>query len=213
MREALKAVTRALATLAVSPALLSYFLRALVLGRNRALEGSTQALALWPGLLGQYLRRAFLQCVLDHCAPTATIEFGTIFSQTGARIGDRAYIGPRCHIGLAHIEADVLVAAGVHIPSGGRTHGTASTAVPIRDQEHTRTRVRIGTGAWIGSAAVVMADVGDHSIVGAGAVVTRPLPANVMAAGVPARVVRTREASSGASGDRLAPAADPGASQ
>ena len=63
---------------------------------------------------------------------------------------------------------------------------------PIRDQAHHRTRVRIGQGAWIGSAAVVMADVGRNSVVGAGAVVTKPLPDDVVAAGVPARVVRTR---------------------
>ena len=36
------------------------------------------------------------------------------------------------------------------------------------------TLVRIGAGAWIGSAAVVMADVGANSIVGAGSVVTKP---------------------------------------
>jgi acetyltransferase-like isoleucine patch superfamily enzyme len=45
-------------------------------------------------------------------------------------------------------------------------------------------------GSWIGSNAVVMADVGAGCIVGAGAVVTRPLPPRVLAAGVPARVVR-----------------------
>jgi acetyltransferase-like isoleucine patch superfamily enzyme len=44
----------------------------------------------------------------------------------------------------------------------------------------------------VGSAAVVMADVGPDSVVGAGAVVTRPLPARVIAAGIPARVLRHR---------------------
>lgn len=192
MREAMKGLVRLAATVAVAPALASYAVRSRIIGANRALEGSSQALAILPGIVGQYLRRAFLARVLDHCAPTATIEFGTIFSQTGARIDDRAYVGPRCHIGLVHIERDVLVAAGVHIPSGARTHGTGDPDTPIRDQAHHRTRVRIGQGAWIGSAAVVMADVGRNSVVGAGAVVTKPLPDDVVAAGVPARVVRTR---------------------
>jgi acetyltransferase-like isoleucine patch superfamily enzyme len=62
----------------------------------------------------------------------------------------------------------------------------------MREQEGARALVHVGEGAWIGSAAVVMADVGSHSIVGAGAVVTRPLPDFVVAAGVPARVIRSR---------------------
>ncbi len=190
--EALKAVLRAGAAVAVVPALLSFHVRRLVLGANRALEGSTQALALVPGLPGQYLRRAFLIQVLAHCDPSATIEFGTIFSQTGARIDANAYIGPRCHIGLAHIERDVLIAAAVHIPSGAHTHGTESAALSIREQTQQRSLVRIGAGSWIGSAAVVMADVGRNSIIGAGAVVTHVVEDHVVVGGVPAKVIKRR---------------------
>ena len=50
------------------------------------------------------------------------------------------------------------------------------SSVPIREQEGALTMVRIGAGAWIGSAAVVMADVGANSIIGAGSVVTAPVP-------------------------------------
>ena len=52
--------------------------------------------------------------------------------------------------------------------------------------------VRIGAGRGSGSAAVVMADVGRDTVVGAGAVVTKPLPDAVVAAGVPASVLRSR---------------------
>jgi len=144
-------------------------------------------------LAGQYLRRAFLTRSLAACARSATIEFGTIFSSASATIGERAYLGPRCHVGWARIEQDVLIGAGVHIPSGLRTHGTDDMTVPIRDQPGEKRPVRIGQGAWIGSAAVVMADVGPNTIVGAGAVVTRQIPANVVAGGVPARILRARE--------------------
>ena len=91
-----------------------------------------------------------------------------------------------------HLERDVLLAAGVHVPSGARTHGTDDPDVPIREQQGALTMVRIGAGAWVGSAAVVMADVGANSVIGAGAVVTAPMPASVAAAGVPARVLRSR---------------------
>ena len=192
MRSFAKNAAFGLALLCVLPALLSYRLRALVLGPNRALEGSTQALALWPGLLGEYLRRAFLGAVLDRCDRSATIGFGTIFSKAGASIAENVVIGPRCHIGLVTIERDVLIAPGCHLPSGARTHGTSETNKSIRDQPGDTTRVVIGEGTWVGSAAVVMADVGAHSVIAAGAVVHDAIPAGVVAGGVPARVLKRR---------------------
>jgi len=192
MRETAKALMRGIALVCVLPLLASFAVRAAVIGPDRALEGSTQFLALFPGLIGQYLRRAFLSRVLAGCDKTATICFGTTFSQVGARIDARSYVGPGCVLGWVHIERDVLVASGVQITSGRQTHGVSDPSVPIRDQEGTRTLVRIGEATWIGSSAVVMADVGRHCVIGAGAVVTKPIPDAVIAAGVPARVIRQR---------------------
>lgn len=186
-----KAVARAMAAAMVSPALLAYAVQARLVGRDRALQNATQGLALLPGLSGQYLRRAFLSRTLEACHPTATVEFGTTFSRAGARLGENVYIGPMCHIGLAHVDRDALIGPGVHIPSGPRTHGTADPSRAIGDQPGERSQVRIGAGAWIGSASVVMADVGRGTVVGAGAIVTRPLPDRVVAAGAPARVLRS----------------------
>jgi virginiamycin A acetyltransferase len=197
MREGLKAAARGAALLCATPALLSYLIRAKVLGPDRALEGSTQMLALIPGLLGQYLRRAFLSRTLDSCHHSATICFGTIFSQRGARIAENVYIGPGCQLGLAHIGRDVLLASGVQVPSGRQTHGTSNARVPIRDQPGQRTPVRIGSGTWVGAAAVVMADVGSDVVIGAGAVVVKPIPDGAVAVGVPARVVRRRSEDNG----------------
>lgn len=194
MKPALKKMAFWLATVAILPSLASYWVRAAVMGRDRALEGSTQALGLLPGLIGQYARRAFLTRVLAVCHPTVTVEFGTVFSSARARLDENVYVGPRCHLGFVHLERDVLVGAGVHIPSGGDTHGVEDVGRPIREQEREKEEVTLGRGAWVGSAAVVMADVGRDSVVGAGAVVTRPVPPRVVAAGVPARVVRERSA-------------------
>jgi acetyltransferase-like isoleucine patch superfamily enzyme len=192
MREALKATARGVAFLLVLPSLASYAIREMLLGRDRALQGSTEFLSRFPGITGQYLRRAFLARAIARCAPSVVVGFGTIFSKAGASLDTDVYIGPACHIGLVHIEPSVLIGAGVHITSGRHTHGTSTPGTLIRDQPGEARVVRIGTGAWIGSAAVVMADVGAHSVIGAGSVVVDPIPASVVAAGVPARVIRAR---------------------
>ena len=192
MRELAKLIAHSIAWLAVTPSVWSWHVRSWIVGADKALESSTQAWGLVPGLIGQYLRRAFLCRTLRSCARTATIEFGALFSSARAEIGERVYIGPRCHIGWVLIESNVLIAAGVHIPSGARTHGTTDDTVPIRDQPIEKSAVRIGTGAWIGSAAVVMADVGRDAVIGAGAVVTKAIPERAVAGGVPARVLRVR---------------------
>lgn len=193
MREALKRAAHAAAWLAVTPSVVSWLIRAQVLGRDRALEGSTQAWALVPGLTGQYLRRAFLSRTLKSCARSATIEFGTLFSSASATIGERAYVGPRCHLGWVNIEKDVLLGAGVHVPSGAHTHGIDDPAIPIRDQPVLKTAVRIGAGTWVGSSSVILADVGRDTVIAAGAVVTRAIPDRTIAGGVPARVLRHRD--------------------
>jgi hypothetical protein len=59
MREAVKSVVRIVALVLISPALASYWIRASVIGHDRALEGSSQALSLVPGICGRYLRQAF----------------------------------------------------------------------------------------------------------------------------------------------------------
>lgn len=192
MNAALKAVARAIAATLVLPAVCSMWVRGLLIGRHRAFQGSTEWLALVPGLTGEYLRRAFLRWTSDGCGPDTVIGFGTIFSSARVRIDGNAYIGPHCDIGWAHIERDVLLAAGVHVPSGPESHGIARLDVPIRDQPGTPRQVRIGEGSWIGNASVVMADVGRHAIVGAGSVVTQPVPDYAVAVGTPARVIRSR---------------------
>ena len=192
MKSFVKSAARLLGSVLVLPSVVTYSLRSSLVGPDRALESSMELLSLVPGLFGQYVRRAFLSYVLAGCHPTVTVGFGTLFSAAGARLDEHVYVGPRCHLGLVHLERDVLVGAGVHIPSGGHIHTASDSARPLREHELTRSLVTIGEGSWIGSNCVVMASVGKRTIVGAGSVVTRPLPDDVVAAGVPAKVIRPR---------------------
>jgi acetyltransferase-like isoleucine patch superfamily enzyme len=192
VKRAAKAAARLAALVAVAPVLASYWANAAVLGRGRALESRSQLLSLWPGLTGQYVRRAFLQRVLARCHHSATVEFGTFFSQPGAVLDENVYVGPRCVLGLVHLERDVLLAANVQIPSGGKTHYFDDPGKPIREQGGERRVVTVGAGAWVGTGAIILADVGRGTVVAAGSVVTKPLPDNAIAAGVPAKVIRGR---------------------
>ena len=191
-RDGVKAVARGVALIVMLPALASFVIRAWLMGRDRALQSSSEWLALVPGLAGQYLRRAFYSRALASCDRTVVIEAGTILCRAGTRLDAHSYIGGTCRLGLVHVEHDVLIASGVHIPSGTATHGIEDPTVPIREQARNEEMVRIGSGAWIGEGALVMADVGRESVIGAGAVVTRRIPSWTIAAGVPARVLRAR---------------------
>jgi acetyltransferase-like isoleucine patch superfamily enzyme len=191
-RDIAKALVRMAAQVVVSPVVASFFCRAALFGRDRALESSIQWLSMIPGVTGQYIRRAFLSHALAGCHDTALVEFGTTMSRAGARLDAYSYVGPGCRLGLVHIERDVLIAAGVHIPSGPSTHQIDDLSKPIREQGRGERLVRIGAGAWIGEGAVIMADIGEDAVVGAGAVVTRAVPARAVVAGVPAKVIRIR---------------------
>lgn len=113
----------------------------------------------------------------------------------GCVIEERAGISEGCFIGAkgpVRIGADTIIGPGCAIIA--ENHVAASLDVPVREQGVTRDGIDIGRDCWLGANVTVLdgATIGDHAIVGAGAVVTRDVPARVVAAGVPARVLRTR---------------------
>ena len=75
-------------------------------------------------------------------------------------------------------------------------HGTVEPDRPIRLQGIYKRDVRVGHNVWIGYGACILrgVTVGDNAIVGTNAVVTRDVPDNAVVGGVPARVLRMREA-------------------
>lgn len=191
-RRVAKATVEAIAVTVVLPAAVAFRLSATLIGSGKAFPGWSQAFSLLPGLTGQYLRRAFYSLTLDRCDEGACITFGTIFSHATASVGRNVYIGANCSIGSVTIEDDVLIASNVSIMNGSAQHGIERLDIPIRDQPGEFVPVTVGEGSWIGERATIAADVGKHCVIGAGAVVTKPIPDYAIALGVPARVVRFR---------------------
>ena len=75
-------------------------------------------------------------------------------------------------------------------------HGVVETERPIRSQGIYMEDVIVGSNVWIGYGACVLrgVKVGDNSVIGTNSVVTKNVPANAVVGGVPARVLRMREA-------------------
>lgn len=149
------------------------------------------ALALIPGIPGDYLRVAFYRLTLHECALSSRISFGTFFAHPEASVGPGAYIGCYCILGKAAIGRNVQIASGVQILSGNGQHVRGRDGRLSGAEKGAFHRVTIGEECWIGAASVVMADVGAGSTVGAGSVVVRPIPPNSVAVGSPAHVLRS----------------------
>lgn len=192
MKAVLKTAANALAWVLAAP--LAYPVRWLAPldGRDALFAMGSQMVSLVPGLPGVYLRRAYYRVTLGLASTGFVVEFGTILAQRGIEIGSNAYIGPFANIGLSSIGDDVLLGSGVHVISGRRVHPIGRTDVPIREQGMVLEPVRVGHGAWVGNGALVMADVGEEAVIGAGAVVVEPVPGWAVAVGNPARVIRDR---------------------
>jgi acetyltransferase-like isoleucine patch superfamily enzyme len=118
---------------------------------------------------------------------------GRVFWYPTARVGRNVYIGTYGCVGIVTLEDDVLLGSHVSVINGGGQHGIDLVEVLIRDQPGAFPRVTIGRDSWVGDRSVVLADVGRHCVIGAGSVVTKPIPDYAVAVGVPARVIRFRQ--------------------
>ena len=144
--------------------------------------------------------------------PTEGEKRAALLRQMFAEIGEGCYIEPPLHAnwGGRHVHFGSYVYANfnltlvddTHIYVGDRTMLApnvilATAAHPLlgglREKNYQyNLPVRIGRNCWLGAGVIVLPGVtiGDNTVVGAGSVVTRDLPANVLAVGSPARVLR-----------------------
>ncbi|MCG8684392.1 MAG: acyltransferase [Desulfobacterales bacterium] len=108
----------------------------------------------------------------------------------GICIGDHVLISPGVRISAANsiTIADSCMLASHAYVTDSDWHGIYDRSLPPA----TRSKVVLEENVWIGDSAIVCKGVtiGKNSIIGAGSVVTSDIPANVVAAGNPAKVVR-----------------------
>jgi carbonic anhydrase/acetyltransferase-like protein (isoleucine patch superfamily) len=120
----------------------------------------------------------------------------------------------RCHEGVVEIGAKTVLGQECTISAYERVrigeqcviadramfidfdHGVVEVERPIRTQGIYTRAVEVGSNVWIGYGACILRGVrvGDNAIVGTNCVVTKDVPANAVVAGVPARIVRMRDA-------------------
>ncbi len=117
--------------------------------------------------------------------------------QGEVRIGAKTVLGQECTISsFQHVEIGRECILADRVMLIDFDHAVAEVERPVRFQGIYKRDVRVGHNVWIGYGACVLRGVvvGDNAILGTNAVVTHDVPANAVVAGVPARVVRMREA-------------------
>jgi acetyltransferase-like isoleucine patch superfamily enzyme len=144
--------------------------------------------------------------VLDAKGSTSRIELGdqilvgrgSILSCNEAtiRIGNFVSIGPFCFFASKshiHVGSNVSIGSGTHLMAGGHAFDALDT--PVIRQVRLSKGIVVEDNVWLGSGITVLdgVTIGHDSIVGAGSVVSKDVPAWSIVLGNPARVIQKRQ--------------------
>lgn len=108
-------------------------------------------------------------------------------------IGDETAFNINCWVGVVtsvSVGRSCLIGPMTTITDGNHSFDVVGEL--IRHQGLETRRISVGDNVWTGAKATIINDVADGAVIGANAVVTKPIPPDAVAVGVPARVVRRR---------------------
>ncbi|MBA2645961.1 MAG: N-acetyltransferase [Pyrinomonadaceae bacterium] len=112
--------------------------------------------------------------------------------QKGARVGRRCKISSHTFIceGV-EIEDEVFIGHGVQFINDRYPRATRPDGTPQTEDDWTLQRTIVRRGASVGTGATILGglEIGKRAVIGAGAVVTKDVPADAVVAGNPARVI------------------------
>lgn len=104
------------------------------------------------------------------------------------------FADPSKNGGGIRIENDVLIGSGVHIYTTDHEFSDVNVAIYYQGHQEARAlnTVILREGCWIGANVVILkgVEIGKNSVVGAGSVVTKSVPAKTVVAGIPAKVLK-----------------------
>lgn len=166
---------------------------------------------------GEEIMNEQLQCLdklydFNQTRPTQLDKREKMLKEMFAEIGENCYIEPplhanwggaHCHFGKnVYANFNLTLVDDSHIYVGDYTMIAPNVVIAtaghpilpeLREKAYQYNMpVHIGRNCWIGAGALIMPGVtiGDNSVIGAGSVVTKDIPANVVAVGNPCRVMR-----------------------
>ena len=149
------------------------------------------------GGLALRLRHLVARGLFARCGKGVTLRPGvSIYDGRALSIGDHVSIGNGSYIGGGPVNIGDNVRMARYVVIETFDHHFNRLDIPIRLQDGQNKPVVIEEDVWIGVRVTICPGVriGRGSVIGAGSVVTRNIPEYSVAAGVPARVIRSRSA-------------------